>query len=250
MTEPCPREGYKLVFPNWGSVHGLDVFRVGSTHALDDGVKPVLCQRGFHFCSRPVDCLFYFPYSPSCRLLRVVVPPEAVVVGADGNFAASALTVVEELPTTTGLLTGSGTFLNDDDGTIIVATYVDGLLDSRGNGDAPSWTVTDPRTGRVLYQQWHCEGLPYRDDGNAATIVYYPQGTVKTRTWAPRRDGVFHHTGYQLDGSLRLAIVRDGDVDIKTTYHRDGSVAKTECYRVGGGLISRNVDDPPHTPSS
>jgi hypothetical protein len=224
-----PRAGFKLVAADWRGTYGTEVFTVGSTHTLPPGQRPILCRQGFHYCATPVQCLPYFQFVPGCHLVLVEVPPDAEVVGDGNKLAASALNVVQELPTATGLLTGSVGFRNGD--VTVKMLCINGLLDS-GDSDLPSWTETNPSNLHVVLEIWHREGREHRDGGRPSMVTYCPDTGIRThQAWQPTPPDGIHERCYYPDQTLSYeATKHDGVVEVKM-YQRAGFVkADLVCH--------------------
>ena len=50
--------GYKVFNPDW-TCKGFQ-YEVGKTYEMEE--EPVLCNSGFHFCERALDCFNYYSY--------------------------------------------------------------------------------------------------------------------------------------------------------------------------------------------
>ncbi|MGL5173548.1 MAG: DUF7666 domain-containing protein [Olsenella sp.] len=68
------------------------VYVVGETYALDG--KPELCERGYHFCRRLVDC--YDWYGRDSRICEVEASG-VVIDGSDGKSVTNNIRIVREL---------------------------------------------------------------------------------------------------------------------------------------------------------
>ena len=51
-------KGYKVFNSDW-TCRGFQ-YEVGKTYEMDE--KPIICERGFHFCKELIDCFFYYPF--------------------------------------------------------------------------------------------------------------------------------------------------------------------------------------------
>lgn len=60
-------KGYKVFKPDW-TCRGYQ-FEVGKTFTED--VKPVCCDRGFHFCTKVVDCFKYYAFNSDNKVAEV-----------------------------------------------------------------------------------------------------------------------------------------------------------------------------------
>jgi hypothetical protein len=95
-----PRQGYKIVDGDMKSLYGDVTWTLNVEQRLADGPL-VVCHRGFHFCARASDCLYYAPWHPTYRLLRVSVPDDAdVITDGSAKCCASALVAVKDVTDT------------------------------------------------------------------------------------------------------------------------------------------------------
>lgn len=51
-------KGYKVFNSDWTCI-GFQ-YEVGKTYEMDE--KPRICDKGFHFCKKLIDCFFYYPF--------------------------------------------------------------------------------------------------------------------------------------------------------------------------------------------
>jgi hypothetical protein len=252
-----PRQGYKLVNrDDWTAFHGSIVYAVGSTHALPPDELPVLGARGFHFCRRALDCLPFsiddatdwgYPQFPF-RLVRVTVPDGAVVVtdGRGAKFAASALSVAEEVVDTDALLTGTLSYPSVfSAGVDFDVHFVRGRMHNRPDGAA---AIVERRrdTGTVVYT-WLRESHFGRDDGGPTLLHVAADGVALSEGWLPRGEAGPVARYRRPDGTLRMA--RDTTawlgVDRVTTYADDGvTVAEVRLYGMDGQPTSPDPKEP------
>lgn len=68
-------------------------YEVGKTYTLDG--KPVLCERGYHFCARLVDCFVFHPSADS-RICEVEASG-TIITGDDGKSVTDHITIIREL---------------------------------------------------------------------------------------------------------------------------------------------------------
>ena len=60
-------KGYKVFNPDW-TCRGFQ-YEVGKTYEED--VKPMVCDRGFHFCEKAADCFDYYSFNPDNKVAEV-----------------------------------------------------------------------------------------------------------------------------------------------------------------------------------
>ena len=68
-------------------------YEVGHEYALD-GV-PVLCERGYHFCTRLIDCFVFYPSADS-RICEVEASG-TIITGDDGKSVTDHIRIIREL---------------------------------------------------------------------------------------------------------------------------------------------------------
>lgn len=85
-------KGYKVFNPDW-TCRKMQ-YEVGKTYEMDE--SPVLCERGFHFCTRAARCFDYYNFDPKNHVAEV----EAMgcVVGDEANkMCTNKIRIVREL---------------------------------------------------------------------------------------------------------------------------------------------------------
>lgn len=60
-------KGYKVFNSDW-TCRDFQ-YKVGETYEIDD--YPILCKRGFHFCTNPVDCFKYYNILGDVRVAEI-----------------------------------------------------------------------------------------------------------------------------------------------------------------------------------
>ena len=85
-------KGYKVFNPDW-TCRKMQ-YEVGKTYEMNE--SPVLCERGFHFCTRAARCFDYYNFDPKNHVAEV----EAIgcVVGDEANkMCTNKIRIVREL---------------------------------------------------------------------------------------------------------------------------------------------------------
>ena len=78
--------------PDW-TCRGFQ-FEVGQTYEED--VKPMVCDRGFHFCEKASDCFDYYSFNPNNKVAEVVALGD---VDSDGKKSCTdKIQIVREIP--------------------------------------------------------------------------------------------------------------------------------------------------------
>ena len=87
-------KGYKVFDPDW-TCRGFQ-YKVGETFVED--VSPSVCNRGFHFCEKAVDCFNYYDFNPENKVAEVLALGE--VVTEDNKSCTNKIQIVREIPWT------------------------------------------------------------------------------------------------------------------------------------------------------
>jgi hypothetical protein len=87
-------KGYKVFEPDW-TCRGFQ-YKVGETFVED--VSPSVCNRGFHFCEKAVDCFNYYDFNPENKVAEVLALGEVVTEG--NKSCTNKIQIVREIPWT------------------------------------------------------------------------------------------------------------------------------------------------------
>ena len=91
MAESKPIKGYKVFDKDW-RCRGFQFTCPGT---FEEDVIPRVCDRGFHFCERLVDCFNYYTFDPSNHVAEVIALGE---IESNGNKSCTnRLEIVREL---------------------------------------------------------------------------------------------------------------------------------------------------------
>lgn len=85
----------------WKATYGMKCrdqeYEIGQTYRLPNRKsRPEMCIRGFHFCQRQRDVLWFYEYKPSFILLEVEAVGEVVTEGI--NSVTEALKIIRVVP--------------------------------------------------------------------------------------------------------------------------------------------------------
>ena len=96
MNETGVVKGFKVFNPDWTCNPNGKPFQyvVGGTYEED--VKPMVCDRGFHFCEKAADCFNYYQFNPENKVAEVLALGE---VDTDGTKSCTnKIQIVREIP--------------------------------------------------------------------------------------------------------------------------------------------------------
>lgn len=85
--------GYKVFGPDWTCRYFQ--YEVGKTYKMDD--KPVLCERGFHFCEKVSDCFTYYPFSPMNKVAEIEALGDIVTNKNCDKSCTNEIRIVREI---------------------------------------------------------------------------------------------------------------------------------------------------------
>jgi hypothetical protein len=232
--------GYKIVSSSYTSIHhddGVTVFRPGTVVRMPSRTVK-LCQRGFHFCPRALDCLCFVVRwnDATMRLLTVEARPprSSIARGAVGGVdvvVASTLWVVGEVEAAdvARLLTGCCVVTVDTLPTFVHTWYVGGRV---GRHEQHKPSVECYECGRVVELAWLDDGnyvdlddepvrIVYRGDDDRPTRLEWRRGDRARPTAWQRRHGL--RQLMLTYGSRTVTIDRHGDVVDDTDSEEDAS---------------------------
>ena len=85
--------GYKVFNPDW-TCKGFQ-FEVGKTFTED--VTPVCCDRGFHFCTKAVDCFKYYSFDPDNKVAEVEALGDIDTNNNDSKCSTNKIHIIREI---------------------------------------------------------------------------------------------------------------------------------------------------------
>lgn len=86
-------KGYKVFNPDW-TCRGFQ-YEVGKT--FEEDVTPVCCDKGFHFCTKLVDCFGYYPFNPENKVAEVEALGDIDTNNDDSKCSTNKIKIVREL---------------------------------------------------------------------------------------------------------------------------------------------------------
>lgn len=98
MSETGVVKGFKVFNPDWTCNPNGKPFQYAVGGTYEEDVKPMVCDRGFHFCEKAADCFNYYQFNPENKVAEVLALGE---VDTDGTKScANKIQIVREIPWT------------------------------------------------------------------------------------------------------------------------------------------------------
>ena len=85
-------KGYKVFNPDW-TCRGFK-YTVGET--FEEEIKPSVCNSGFHFCEKAIDCFNYYTFNPENKVAEVLALGDIVTKG--DKSCTNKIQIVREIP--------------------------------------------------------------------------------------------------------------------------------------------------------
>lgn len=82
MSETGVVKGFKVFNPDWTCNPNGKPFQYEVGGIYEEDVKPMVCDRGFHFCEKAADCFNYYQFNPENKVAEVIALGE---VDSDGT---------------------------------------------------------------------------------------------------------------------------------------------------------------------
>ena len=89
-------KGYKVFDPGWICDPAGTPFQyaVGETYEMEE--VPIVCERGFHFCERAVDCFNYYGFDPKNKVAEIEALGD---IDSDGSKSCTnKIHIIREIP--------------------------------------------------------------------------------------------------------------------------------------------------------
>ena len=67
MNEQKTVKGYKVFRPDW-TCRGFQ-YQVGKSYEMDE--EPIICERGYHFCTKLIDCYDYYDFDENNKVAEI-----------------------------------------------------------------------------------------------------------------------------------------------------------------------------------
>lgn len=96
MSETGVVKGFKVFNPDWTCNPNGKPFQYEVGGIYEEDVKPMVCDRGFHFCEKAADCFNYYQFNPENKVAEVIALGE---VNSDGTKSCTnKIQIVREIP--------------------------------------------------------------------------------------------------------------------------------------------------------
>ncbi len=145
-------KGYKVFGPGWICDPAGTPFQyaVGETYEMEE--VPIVCERGFHFCERAVDCFNYYDFDPKNKVAEIEALGD---IDSDGSKSCTnKIHIIREIPwqeildlvNTGNGCTGMGNSGNRNSGNCNSGDCNSGNWNS-GNWNSGDWNSGDQNSG-------------------------------------------------------------------------------------------------------
>ena len=145
-------KGYKVFGPGWICDPAGTPFQyaVGETYEMEE--VPIVCERGFHFCERAVDCFNYYGFDPKNKVAEIEALGD---IDSDGSKSCTnKIHIIREIPwqeildlvNTGNGCTGMGNSGNRNSGNCNSGDCNSGNWNS-GNWNSGDWNSGDQNSG-------------------------------------------------------------------------------------------------------
>lgn len=96
MSETGVVKWFKVFNPDWTCNPNGKPFQYAVGGTYEEDVKPMVCDRGFHFCEKAADCFNYYQFNPENKVAEVLALGE---VDTDGTKSCTnKIQIVREIP--------------------------------------------------------------------------------------------------------------------------------------------------------
>ncbi len=96
MAKTGITKGFKVFNPDWTCNPNGKPFQYAVGGTYEEDVKPMVCNRGFHFCEKAADCFNYYQFNPENKVAEVLALGE---VATDGTKSCTnKIQIVREIP--------------------------------------------------------------------------------------------------------------------------------------------------------
>ena len=153
-------KGYKVFGPGWICDPAGTPFQyaVGETYEMEE--VPIVCERGFHFCERAVDCFNYYGFDPKNKVAEIEALGD---IDSDGSKSCTnKIHIIREIPwqeildlvNTGNGCTGMGNSGNRNSGDCNSGNWNSGNWNS-GNRNSGNWNSGNRNSGNWNSGDWN-----------------------------------------------------------------------------------------------
>ena len=96
MSETGVVKGFKVFNPDWTCNPNGKSFQYAVGGTYEEDVKPMVCDRGFHFCEKAADCFNYYKFNPENKVAEVLALGEVDTNGT--KSCTNKIQIVREIP--------------------------------------------------------------------------------------------------------------------------------------------------------
>lgn len=86
--------GYKVFNNDWTCLNMQ--YKVGETYTMDE--EPIMCKRGFHYCTDLIDCFNYYPFDPDKKVAEIEVRGDVVRSYENTKCCTNCIKILREIP--------------------------------------------------------------------------------------------------------------------------------------------------------
>ena len=86
-------KGYKVFNPDW-TCRDMQ-YEVGKTYEMEG--KPIICNKGFHFCKKAADCFQYYRFNSNNKVAEIEAYGELNCVGGENKYFTNKIKIIREL---------------------------------------------------------------------------------------------------------------------------------------------------------
>ena len=84
--------GYKVFNPDWTCRNNFK-YEIGETYKHKDKIG--LCEGGFHFCRKLIDCFNYYPFNPENKV--ALISANGKVIDGNDKSVTNEITIIKEI---------------------------------------------------------------------------------------------------------------------------------------------------------
>ena len=146
MSENKAVKGYKVFKPDWTCWGGFQ-YEVGKCYEMDE--RPVVCERGFHFCEELKDCYEYYRFNSDNKVAEITAYGEIDVDEEERKSCTNKIKIERKIDWNEVLAivnTGKGCTGLDNNGDFNRGNYNNGNRNA-GNRNVGNYNKGDNNTG-------------------------------------------------------------------------------------------------------